>query len=457
MSNKIELRIGNTYTRLPSEEAPWTKSMARTKPDKWAVYADVITGNPDWIQHVTFKFKIKPKMLKCHQPKKIMKKNSKDKVWRFSVCQKTYGDSPGTAHIIIKYWNGFSRIYAHPVSFGKGSNFVSGTVTQFLKNPKADFKPVKIPDKKFGVELELTSSTFDTRDEVIRAIEARAGGVTVENIDSYSLGKETSRNWKLVPDSSILCNRNIPNCNKFELVSPILSGGLGLRQCDYVLKGLENVGSIKVNKSMGFHVHVNVEGLPLDALIKVCQNFLVYEDVVDTFMPPSRRSGSHESDSYCKSNKKAICGNGSKLTQAHLNILKSCQSMEELADCMNPGRDRYFKLNLQNVSFGSKPTLEFRQHSATSSSEKVTMWVRFCLWFVHNSMHSTPRVVRGPLYKQVESLFQDVVKDRYLQKFYRKRQNDILKEMRRKSDEPCCSGCATGNGCSAQKKRRRRR
>lgn len=275
MNNKIELRIGNTYTRLPSGQAPMTKSMERTKPDKWTIYADVVAGNPDWIQHVTFKFKIKPKTLKCNQPRKIVKKKSKDKVWRFSVCQKTYGDSLGTAHVIIKYWNGFSRIYTHQVSFEQGSNFVSGTFTQFLKNPKIEFKAAKIPDKFFGIELELTSSTFDTRDEVIRAIETRAGGVAVENIDSYMLGKETSTNWKLVPDSSIQCNRNMPNCNKFELVSPILSGGQGLRQCDYVLKGLETVKSITVNRSGGFHTHINVSGMPLEALIKVCQNFLV--------------------------------------------------------------------------------------------------------------------------------------------------------------------------------------
>lgn len=52
---------------------------------------------------------------------------------------------------------------------------------------------------------------------------------------------------------------------------------------------------------MGFHVHVDVTNVSRKDLICICQNFLKYEEVMDAFMPPSRRN-----NEYCKSNKNAL-------------------------------------------------------------------------------------------------------------------------------------------------------
>ena len=71
------------------------------------------------------------------------------------------------------------------------------------------------------------------------------------------------------------------SCNKFELVSNILEGGKGAARIHNVTKALGRA-RIQVNKSMGFHVHVDVLGYSIEQLIKICQNFMkVRYDVAD--------------------------------------------------------------------------------------------------------------------------------------------------------------------------------
>ncbi len=48
----------------------------------------------------------------------------------------------------------------------------------------------------------------------------------------------------------------------------------------------------------------------------------------------------------------------------------------QLYEVMNPSKDRYFKMNLQNIASGRQPTIEFRQHSGTLEYEKIASWIR---------------------------------------------------------------------------------
>ena len=84
---------------------------------------------------------------------------------------------------------------------------------------------------------------------------------------------------------------------------------------------------------MGFHVHVNVRRISKYALTNVAQNYIKYEQAMDSFMPPSRRTGNNM---YCKSNKAAVGG-------MHRELRSSCNSKDDLVDMMCPD-DKYFKL-----------------------------------------------------------------------------------------------------------------
>lgn len=127
-------------------------------------------------------------------------------------------------------------------------------------------------EQKFGIELELSSPLGIDSLMIANMMPRNAGQVAV--IETHSQGRQLySEGWKIVPDGSIVCNRNMPACNKFELVSRVLQGGRGLSEVAAVTKSLQNA-SIQINKSMGFHVHIDVSKYSVQQLIKICQNFI---------------------------------------------------------------------------------------------------------------------------------------------------------------------------------------
>jgi hypothetical protein len=299
------------------------------------------------------------------------------------------------------------------------------------------------PTQRFGVELELTSPEHvDTALVGEMLNDKLRNTTTVTVVEQYRQGLVTINGWKLVPDSSIICSRSNPNCNTFELVSPVLEGGNGLAQVNKVLQALGQITGLKVNKSMGFHVHLDVSALTHNQLIKICQNFIKYEHVVDALLPPSRRTGSPECDRFFKSNRDAM--GMRRNNQRHL-ALESCQDVHDLSSLINPD-GRYYKLNLQNLVTGRQPTLEFRQHSATINYQKVAAWVRLCTLFVQNSASlKAPKPFKDGRTVDfgMDALFQFVIKDRALRDFYKGR----LEELAHEEDDACCSGCAHGSAC----------
>lgn len=347
--------------------------------------------------------------------------------------------------------------------------------------------------RQFGVELELsTMESYDTA-TIATIVNSRLEkiGLVVVVVDSYLESKRMrvpSNTWRLVPDLSISCNRNFPNCTKFELVSPILRGGNGLHQLDLVLRAFNDDDDMNliVNKSMGLHVHIDVSALSVPQLIRVCQNFCKYEDVMDALVPQSRRTGSVESNTYFRSNRLAVGCNSHDLHRR----LENCGCHRTVADLMNPsfGQDqdrwsRYYKLNLQNLTTGQRNTIEFRQHSATYEFPKIAAWVRFIHNFVNNSTAMTESPIpfrdrRRPsssssngrtaiqnefdsthfqrlrrLTFEFDDLFQNLIKDNALKLYYQKRmwsfEVDRLKAEARGShgvnnntnNNSCCDNC----------------
>ena len=304
---------------------------------------------------------------------------------------------------------------------------------------------------QFGMELEMSVSGHLSRDTIAKALSH--DGIVFENVDSnWSDVKRTSQNWKLVDDGSLICNPSQPNCNKFELVSPVLQSEAGLRIVSKVLQRLSNVG-VTVNRSMGFHVHFDVGKYSIYDVIKICQLFVKYEKAMDSMLPFSRRTGSANSDKFFNSNMKLAMEVLGKNEEGVLAALGSCKNYHDIAEVMNPSKStlqdrRYFKLNLQNLITERQCTIEFRQHSATADYDKVDAWVRFIIRFCVNaasldkptSFDDAPRNVD----EQFEHLFKNIIRDSVLHSHYRERRH--LLSVNGEGDA-CCPGCVTGRGC----------
>ena len=237
--------------------------------------------------------------------------------------------------------------------------------------------------------------------------------------DSKKASKHTK--WSICYDKSLKPNDDSPLSTMLELVSPILTGEAGLRDLNHTMTVMSDIVCVRLNKSMGLHVHVEAKEsqYSLENMISICQQFVIYEEIIDKFLNRSRRSGSQESHSYFRSNKISIMSRCETFKGA-LDMLASCETRDELYDVMNSGdRARYHKLNLQNLKSGRQPTIEYRQHHASKDRTEIENWVRFCILFTSNSALISPVInKKDQAEASFETLFEDIIRCPVLREYY---------------------------------------
>lgn len=199
--------------------------------------------------------------------------------------------------------------------------------------------------RRFGVEFEAYNVDQDRLCEALNA-----AGIACAT-EWYN---HTTRNhWKIVTDSSLRGNRT------FELVSPVLKGEQGIEELKTVCRVLNECGA-KVNKSCGTHVHIDAQNMDLPIWKRVYINYARLENVIDDFMPVSRK---RNNNGYCKG-------------YSHFNNfeekINAARSLHAIDDFFG---SRYYKINPK--SYARHNTIEFRQHSGTVEFEKISNWIRF--------------------------------------------------------------------------------
>ncbi|CAJ1960364.1 unnamed protein product [Cylindrotheca closterium] len=426
MAHSVDFIVGNTYARIPNHIAKRSRVGGHRKIHDVTVFVDVVNdGNPDLLDKVSFDCgaTFSPQIFTCACPIPTQTRNGTS-VWRFSTRQQVYG--PFDVKIKIYGAGGTTLVCNHEVQLKSNSEIMAHREPEMNFVEYKRLRPlskIRLPDgAQFGIELEMSSGATITPEYLAYEL----SGDNRYQVQAYDYTHATVDHWKIVPDSSIVCNRSEPDCNKFELVSPPLGPGAGLTQVHAILSKVTNV-NVKVNKSMGFHVHVNVSRYSVPQLVKVCQQFVKYEAVMDLLMPPSRRTGSVESNQFFASNRRHVENLARNSRRSVIDTLANCEDLQSLVYTMNGATDgsgRYFKLNLQNLVTGRQPTIEFRQHSATFEYEKVRAWIRFCVLLTSNAAK-----LRAPtsfssdktVDEQLEALFQYVLKDRDLRNYYRSR------------------------------------
>ncbi|MFL5063492.1 MAG: amidoligase family protein [Xanthobacteraceae bacterium] len=234
-----------------------------------------------------------------------------------------------------------------------------------------------LSNRSFGIELEVMLPRGLSRGEMARRI--TAAGVECREEGYNHVARS---HWKIVTDASL------EGGNGAEIVSPKLSGEEGLRQAR-IVAGLLQDARAKVNKSCGFHVHVDASDVTPAQMRLVALNYVWFESFFDHIMPSSRRASNND---YINSNRARFGSYGTEGVNAaftripanpadHLAVITAVCGASESA--------RYHKLNL--TAFARHRTIEFRQHSGTVEADKIEHWVRLLVAFVEKSMVSKPR------------------------------------------------------------------
>jgi hypothetical protein len=271
---------------------------------------------------------------------------------------------------------------------------------------------------RFGLEIEIIVPDGKrdgyTLDSIAKDL-TRLGGSGGPKVVFMGYSHETTiQDWKIVTDSS-LSSEEGDLC--FELVSPVLQGeGMaGLESFRAVMANVRKLG-IATNASCGFHVHVDAtsstgtsianddgdcdtnetqqqqavsEMGTLDGLKRVAQCFCSLENAFDLLVARTKRDNVNNEhagsgrranrNEFCRSNCFAF---GSLSNRQRWEQIASAQSLRALVDMVNPGSDRYRKLNLTNICKPTRPsTCEFRHHGGVEELQEAEAWVRLVVRF----------------------------------------------------------------------------
>ena len=183
-----------------------------------------------------------------------------------------------------------------------------------------------------------------------------------------------------------------------------------------------NYSSSSLALSTSLYVQIDVSTLSIQQITKICQNYVKYEEAIDSLHSYNRRENKCN---QCRSNKLAVGDEGCTNKQRNQRIA-NCQSLDELVSCMNPKHDVQYKLDLRRVN-----SIEFRQHTSSKDKTTVTNWIRFCTAFVLNSARlRSPMALKSTtsIEEEFDLLFEYVVKDRAIRNYYRERRDGVNKE-----------------------------
>jgi hypothetical protein len=170
------------------------------------------------------------------------------------------------------------------------------------------------------------------------------------------------RGWNAQHDGSL--HTSLPGYAGVEIVSPILKGADGLRQIAEVCTWLA-AKNARVNETCGFHVHVEWPHADLHLLQALVNQVANFEDALFAVTGTPARKTSTFTKPIKDSKRDTPVAAGSHIAPAF--------------------SDRYQTLNLTNLLYNAKPTVEFRVFAGTTSALKIAGYVQMCLALVQKA------------------------------------------------------------------------
>lgn len=226
----------------------------------------------------------------------------------------------------------------------------------------------------FGVEIEcynvLRQSLIEKGAE--KGLQVRSEGYNHTDNSHY---------YKIVSDGSL------QGFNSNEVVSPILKGSKVKGSLKAICEALAECGA-SVNRSCGLHVHIGAASMSDEHYCRLVRNYQRLENVIDSFMPVSRR-----------------CDNNMYSHTLQGIDFSGCTSKADIARAMN--YDRYYKVN--SIAYDRHKTIEFRQHSGTTEYDKIINWILFLAKLVEYSykheITTCNSIEEIPFLKESEKLY----------------------------------------------------
>ena len=207
----------------------------------------------------------------------------------------------------------------------------------------------------YSVEVEALSPSIDHPSQLYKALPAEVGIAT---------------------DGSVTANNG--RAYGFELQTPRIAGKKGEELVQRMVAATKLVEA-HVNESCGMHVHIDGKGLlPPDrkdypaALIQLWKTYLVFEDVLMSLAPYSRRN-----NDFCRRLSEAFQVNELDTIENMVDVEKMWYKSRTTQDIRNAKGQHYSATRYFGVNFHcllNDGHFEIRFHSGTLNAKKILEW-----------------------------------------------------------------------------------
>jgi hypothetical protein len=265
-----------------------------------------------------------------------------------------------------------------------------------------------MPERKWGIELELLERRNVLRDEIrARVAEALAAKNIERGVRVCGYGHDGPRNreWKIKTDSS---------CG-YELTSPVLSNWRGLHELDTVMGCVDKYGDEKrarlINAMCGVHVHVDARDLEWNDVRNLALAMKIWEPIFFAMNPHSRFQ-----NQYCR---EIQFSTGRMKRATNKDRIKDAWQTPAIAGQMCEWR--HHGLNLE--PWWRRGSIEFRYFAGTWAFVKATAAVMMCVLTVQAIKNKgSVRIPNSQLDKSFTQIWETagvIGFDKYTDKFFR--------------------------------------
>jgi hypothetical protein len=364
-------------------------------------YMETFAGDPRIIARVECDFGEsfqKQRVFVCNRSKEVS-----PGIWRcFESRQKTYG-VPEIITFTIIGMGGTHQSYKYSLrQLGKPREYSFCEIhnTFRKRGGLSHLKPLPLPFDR-GFHIELVSNSDAEAD--------RENGVSTTSIPQEI-------DWRYGEDG-------VKNLRQ-DVLTPL--------KLPLSFSDANTYDSDMVNTKISVNLFKNPTTKNLNNLLKLSQNFIKYEEVLDNILRINRESKAKEivplQDLYADSNRDAVQGATNK--EKHDMLASSSSSVETLVEAMNPNPTARYKLSYQRDS-SSNLTAQFYFETVPNDTENLVCFVRLCTQFVHNSFRlQKPKSFKAnrTADERMEILFSSVIRDRYVEKSLGVEKNKTLSD-----------------------------